>query len=116
MKIKIVLVDDHTVVRQGLKALINSTSEFEVIGEAGTGRAAVAMARKLMPEVVVMDFAMPELNGLEATRQIATENPSVKILMLSCYQNEEYVRQVMDAGASGFLLKQTACNELLAAI
>src|SRR5262249_26993173 len=115
-KIGVLLVDDHTVVRQGLRALLNSEEDIEVVGEAENGRQAVVMARKLCPEVVVMDVAMPLLNGLEATRQILKSLPTTKVLVLTSYGDDECVQQLMQAGASGYLIKQTAANDLLKAI
>jgi DNA-binding NarL/FixJ family response regulator len=115
-KIAILLVDDHTVVRQGLRALLSAEEDMEVVGEADNGRVAVAQAKKTNPEVVVMDVAMPLLNGLEATRQILKMLPSAKILVLTSYGDDECVSQLMDAGASGYLIKQTAANDLIRAI
>ena len=96
-KITVVLADDHTVVRQGLKALLVAEGDIEISGEAGDGRQAVQMAKKLLPDVVVMDIAMPQLNGLEATRQITRAVPSAKVLVLSSYGDDEYVHGVEDA-------------------
>jgi|SRR5437899_4991302 len=115
-RIGVLLVDDHTVVRQGLRALIQSEQDIEVIGEAENGRQAVMQARKTPPDVVVMDVAMPLLNGLEATRQILKSVPSAKVLVLTSYGDDECVQQLMQAGASGYLIKQTAANDLLKAI
>ncbi|HET7625144.1 MAG TPA: response regulator transcription factor [Verrucomicrobiae bacterium] len=115
-KISLLLVDDHTVVRQGLRALLNPEEDIEVIGEAENGRVAVQMARKTPPDVVVMDVAMPLLNGLEATRQILKTVPSAKILALTSYGDDDCVQQMTEAGVSGYLLKQTAANDLLKAI
>ena len=115
-KITIILADDHTVVRQGLRALLAAEQDVEVVGEAETGRQAVQMARKLLPDVVVMDIAMPILNGLEATRQITKEVPSTRVLVLSSYGDDEYVRQLTEAGAAGYLIKQTASEDLMTAI
>lgn len=115
-KITVLLVDDHTVVRQGLRALLQSEGDIEIVGEAETGREAVQLAKKLLPDVAVIDIAMPLLNGLEATRQITHEVPSTKVLILSSYSDDEYVRQLTDAGATGYLVKQTAANDLLKAI
>ncbi len=115
-KIGVLLVDDHTVVRQGLRALLKSEEDIEVIGEAENGRQAVMAARKTPPDVVVMDVAMPLLNGLEATRQILKLVPTAKVLVLTSYGDDECVEQLMQAGASGYLIKQTAANELLKAI
>ena len=115
-KITVLLADDHTVVRQGLRALLIVDGDIEIVGEAETGRQAVFMAKKLMPDVVVMDIAMPLLNGLEATRQITKQLPNTKVLVLSSYSDDEYVQQLTEAGASGYLVKQTAANDLLKAI
>ena len=110
------LADDHTVIRQGLRALLSAEEDLEVIGEAENGRQAVALARKSPPDVVVMDVAMPLLNGLEATRQIIRNHPSTKVLVLTSYGDDECVSQMMKAGATGYLIKQTAANDLLKAI
>lgn len=115
-KITVLLVDDHTVVRQGLRALLAVEGDIEIVGEADTGRQAVAMAKKLLPDVIVMDIAMPLLNGLEATRQITKQLPASKVLILSSYSDDEYVQQLTEAGAAGYLVKQTAANDLLKAI
>lgn len=115
-KIGVLLVDDHTVVRQGLRALLQSEEDINVIGEAENGRQAVVMARKTPPDVVVMDVAMPLLNGLEATRQILKLVPTSKVLVLTSYGDDECVQELMQAGASGYLIKQTAANDLLKAI
>jgi DNA-binding NarL/FixJ family response regulator len=115
-KISVLLVDDHTVVRQGLRALLSAEEDMEVVGEAENGRQAVMLAKKTTPDVVVMDVAMPLLNGLEATRQILKMLPSTKVLVLTSYGDDECVSQLMDAGASGYLIKQTAANDLLRAI
>jgi DNA-binding NarL/FixJ family response regulator len=115
-KIRILLADDHTVVRQGLRALLAAEPDIEVVGEAENGRQAVELARKLTPDVVVMDIAMPVLNGLEATRQILRALPQTKVLVLSSYSDDEYVLQVTEAGAAGYLVKQTAAHDLLKAI
>lgn len=110
------LADDHTVVRQGLRVLLEAEPDITVVGEAETGRQAVQLARKLAPDVIVMDIAMPNLNGLEATRQISREVPDARLLVLSSYNDEEYVHQVTEAGASGYLLKQTAATDLIKAV
>ena len=115
-KIGVLLVDDHTVVRQGLRALLRAEEDMEVLGEAENGRQAVALAKKNPPDVVVMDVAMPQLNGLEATRQILKLMPNTKILVLTSYGDDECVEQLMHAGAAGYLIKQTAANDLLKAI
>ncbi len=115
-KIKVLLADDHTVVRQGLRALLQAEPDIETIGEAETGRQAVELTRTLKPDVVVMDIAMPMLNGLEATRQILKSVPRTRVLILSSYSDDEYVYQLSEAGAAGYLLKQAAIVDLVTAI
>ena len=115
-KIALLLVDDHAVVRQGLRALLEAEGDMVVVGEADDGREAVVLAKKTFPDVVVMDVAMPGMNGLEATRQIVRNVPSAKVLVLTSYGDDDYVAQLMGAGATGYLLKQTAATDLLKAI
>ena len=115
-KIAVLLVDDPAVVRQGLRALLEAEGDLTVIGEAENGREAVAVARKTFPDVVVMDVAMPGMNGLEATRQILRSLPATKVLVLTSYGDDDYVTQLIEAGATGYLLKQTAADDLLKAI
>jgi len=115
-KVRVLLADDHTVVRQGLRVLLEAEPDITVVGEAETGRQAVQLAKKLTPDVIIMDIAMPNLNGLEATRQIAKEVPTARLLVLSSYSDDEYVHQVTEAGASGYLLKQTAATDLIKAV
>jgi DNA-binding NarL/FixJ family response regulator len=115
-RIAVLLVDDHAVVRQGLRALIEAEGDMVVVGEAENGRQAVAQTKKLLPDVVVMDVAMPGMNGLEATRQIVRNVPSAKVLVLTSYGDEDYVAQLLEAGAIGYLVKQTAAADLLRAI
>src|SRR5689334_1937326 len=115
-KIRVLLADDHVVVRQGLRALLAVEEDIEIVGEADNGRQAVQLVRTQNPNVVVMDIAMPVLNGLEATRQITRANPATKVLILSSYSDDEYVQQLTEAGAAGYLVKQTAANDLLKAI
>jgi len=115
-KISIVLVDDHVVVRQGLKALLNAEPDLEVVGEAENGQQAVTLVREKTPDVVVMDVAMPQMNGHTATRQILKANPSSRILVLSTYTSDECVTELLHVGAKGYLMKQTASNELCQAI
>lgn len=112
----ILLADDHTILRSGIRSLLEDEPGLSVVGEAEDGRTAVAMACQLKPDVVVMDIAMPLLNGLEATRQIKTQCPEVKVLILSMHDNEEYIRQVLEAGAMGYILKDAAARELINAI
>jgi two-component system response regulator NreC len=115
-KIRVLLADDHTILRDGIRALLEDQSDMEVIGEAEDGQATVKMVAKLKPDVVVMDIAMPLLNGLEATRQIQRDYPQVKVLILTMHENEEYIRQVLAAGALGYVLKDAAARDLLGAI
>jgi DNA-binding NarL/FixJ family response regulator len=112
----ILLADDHTVVREGLRALLETTDDIEVAGEATTGREAVELARTLRPDIVLMDVAMPKLNGCEATRQILLDNPAAKVLVLSASSDDERVAQLVAVGAMGFLEKQSSGQNLLRAI
>ena len=114
--ITVLLAEDHMVVREGLKKLLESEDDLEVIGEAETGRQAVEMTRKLHPAVVVMDIAMPLLNGLEATRQILKQAPATKVLILSAHSDDPYVDTALEYGARGFLLKQSSAHSLSRAI
>jgi DNA-binding NarL/FixJ family response regulator len=104
------------VVRQGLRALLTTEEDIEVVGEAETGRQAVEMAKQLHPDVVLMDIVMPSLNGLEAARQITRQIPECKVLILSSYGDDEYVQRLTEVGATGYLIKQTAADDLLKAI
>ncbi len=115
-KISVLLVDDHTVVRQGLRALLSLEEDIEVVGEAENGRQALQMAAKTTPDIVLMDVVMPLMNGLEGTRQMIKNVPSAKVLVLSSYSDDDYVQQLTAVGASGYLTKQTAGNDLLLAI
>jgi DNA-binding NarL/FixJ family response regulator len=114
--ITVLLAEDHTVVREGLRTLLEAEGDIQVVGEAATGREAVELARKLRPAVVVMDIAMPVLNGLEATRQIRKTLPDAKVLILSAHSDDAYVEQVMALGAAGYLLKQTSAHVLSKAV
>jgi DNA-binding NarL/FixJ family response regulator len=114
--IKTLLADDHTIVREGLRSLLLADSEIQVIGEAHNGREAVEMTLRLRPDVVVMDIAMPLLNGLEATRQILAAVPATKVLILSAHSDDAYVDRVIAVGAVGFLIKQTSAQVLAKAI
>ncbi|MFM8393144.1 MAG: response regulator [Acidobacteriota bacterium] len=112
----VLLVDDHAVVRQGFRMIISAEPDFEVIGEASNGREAVSAAELLQPDIVLMDVSMPELNGIEATRRIVTIAPRTRILALSMHRDSVYVREILRAGASGYLLKEAGDHDLLTAI
>lgn len=114
--ITILLAEDHVIVRQGLCALLNADKSFRLVGEARNGREAVEMVLTLKPDVIVMDIAMPILNGLEATRQILTANPAAKVLILSAHSDDAYIERMSLAGVSGFLEKQTSAEILTKAI
>jgi len=116
MSIRILLADDHTLMRQGLRHILESHPEFEVVAEASSGIEAVEAARRHKPDVAVVDIAMKELNGIEATEQILKNSPSTAVLILSMYSDERYVRRAVKAGARGYLLKNSAGDELLQAI
>lgn len=116
MSIRIILADDHKIVREGLRALITKKPEIEVVAEVGDGRKAVQLARKLLPNAVIMDIGMPDLNGIEATRQIMAEAPGVKVIALSMHSDRRLVAEIFKAGASGYLLKDCAFEELTTAI
>jgi DNA-binding NarL/FixJ family response regulator len=109
-KIRILLADDHTILREGIRSLLEDEPDMVVIGEAEEGQAAVRLALQLEPDVVILDIAMPLLNGLEATRQIKHQKPDIKVLILTMHENEEYIRQLLAAGAQGYILKDTAAR------
>jgi len=115
-RIRILLADDHGVVRQGFKMILSAQSDMEVVGEAANGREAIALADELKPDVVVMDVAMPELNGIEATRRIAQADSHARVLALSMHKDSVYVREVLRAGARGYLLKDSGPNDLVSAV
>src|SRR2546428_8289061 len=115
-KIRVLLVDDHTVVRQGLRRILETDEEIEIVGETGDGRSAADMAQRLHPNVVVMDIALPELNGIEATRQIMKRNEGTKVLILTMHSDDVCVRQSLKAGARGHLLKDSEDLDLLKAV
>jgi DNA-binding NarL/FixJ family response regulator len=115
-KIRVLLADDHALVRQGLKMILAAQPDMEVVGEAANGREAVEMVERLRPDIVVMDVAMPELNGIEATRRIATVTPNARVLALSMHKDSTYVREILRAGARGYLLKDSFDTDLLAAV
>jgi DNA-binding NarL/FixJ family response regulator len=115
-KITVLLSDDHTLVREGLRALLEKTEDIQVVGEASNGQQSVREAKRLKPDVVLLDISMPLLNGLEAARQITKEVPSAKVLILSAYTDDAYIEHAVEAGAAGYLMKETAGEDLLRAI
>jgi two-component system, NarL family, response regulator NreC len=115
-KIRILLADDHPMVRSGLIKLLEPYKEFVVVGEAGDGEEAVAMTKKLEPDIVIIDLSMPKLSGIEATKLIRKNNPTTKVLVLTMHDNEEYVYQIFKCGAGGYMLKNTGKDDLAAAI
>ena len=115
-RLRVFLADDHAIVREGLRALLQRQPGIEVVGEASDGREALAEIERTRPDVIVMDIAMPHLNGLEATRRVRTLVPDARVLILSMYDDAEYVQQILDAGATGYVLKGSASNELLDAL
>ena len=116
MSIKILIADDHRIMRSGLRSLLDKEPDMEVVAEAENGRMTVQLARKLSPDVVIMDITMPDLNGIEASRQILSEAPDVKVVALSMHSGEQFVAGMLGAGASGYLLKDCALGELCLAI
>ncbi len=115
-KITVLMAEDHLIVREGFRGLLKGESDLQIVGEAETGRQAVQLAKKLRPNVVVMDIAMPQLNGLEAARQIMKALPATRIIMLSAHSDDAYVEQATAAGAVGYLIKQTSSHDLCQAI
>jgi DNA-binding NarL/FixJ family response regulator len=116
MVIKIVLADDHQIVRQGLRTLLEAEPDMEIVAEADNGRTVLRLVQELKPQVVIMDISMPDLNGIEATRQIVAESPGVKVIALSMHSDSLFVLNMLKAGASGYLLKDCALEELTKAI
>ncbi|MBV8553486.1 MAG: response regulator transcription factor [Acidobacteriaceae bacterium] len=114
--VKVLLADDHTIVRQGLKLILAAHPDLEVVGEAANGKEAIELAQKLRPDIVVMDVAMPEVNGIEATRRMVQNEPRLKVLVLSMHKEAVYVREILRAGARGYILKDAIDTELLNAI
>jgi two-component system response regulator NreC len=114
--IRILLADDHSLVRHGFRMILAAQSDMEIVGEAGNGREAVELGEKLKPDVVVMDVTMPELNGIEATRRLIELSPRTRVLALSMHKDAVYVREILRAGARGYLLKDSADADLLAAV
>jgi len=115
-KLRILLAEDHKVVREGIKLLVNGQPDMEVIGEAGDGRDAIAKARELVPDIVIMDISMPDFNGLKATMKLKQVSPGIKILTLTRHTDDGYLQQLIGAGANGYVLKQSAPDELINAI
>jgi DNA-binding NarL/FixJ family response regulator len=115
-KLRILLADDHTVVRQGLRKVLEEREDWEVVAEAGDGREAVRQAEELKPDVAIIDIAMPLLNGIEATRQIVKRSPSTRVVVLTMHSDEAYVNQMLQAGAAGYLLKESADVDLIQAV
>jgi len=116
VKTTVLLVDDHKMMRDGLRVLLEQQSELQVIGEADNGRTALELTASLQPDVVVMDVGLPGLNGVEATRQLTTDHPKVKVVALSMHSDKRYVLEMLNAGAAAYLLKNSASDELLRAI
>jgi two-component system, NarL family, response regulator NreC len=116
MKIRILLADDHKILREGLKALLDKEPNLEIVGEAEDGRSTVRLAKELAPDVIIMDISMPLLNGIEAAHQIMTENSNIKIIALSMFGDQPFVKGMLQAGAMGYILKHSASRELLKAI
>ena len=116
MKTKIIIADDHKIMREGLKALIEKQPDMEVAAEARDGPEVTKLARKLAPQVIIMDIGMPEMNGIDATRQVLSENKDIKIIALSMHSDRRFVLEMLKAGASGYLLKDSAFEELVNAV
>jgi DNA-binding NarL/FixJ family response regulator len=115
-KLRVLIADDHAILREGLRALLSTTDDIEVVGEAADGREAITRAQALRPDLVIMDAAMPGLGGLEATLELRRTNPEIRILVLTQYEDREYIRRFLQAGVSGYLLKKSAGKELASAI
>jgi NarL family two-component system response regulator LiaR len=115
-KIRVLLAEDHVVVREGTRELIRREQDMEVVGEAGDGEEAIELATKLCPDVVIMDIAMPRVNGIEATRRIKELQPATAVLILTAYDNEQYIFALLEAGAAGYLLKNVRRSELIDAV
>ncbi|MFC2027105.1 response regulator [Chloroflexota bacterium] len=114
--IKVLVVDDHSIVRQGIRALLTMGTDIKVVGEATNGREAIEMALQLLPDVVVMDIAMPQMDGLEATRRLHKQNPSIKVVVLTQHDNREYILSSIKAGAAGCIPKHALATDLIAAV
>jgi DNA-binding NarL/FixJ family response regulator len=116
MSIRILLADDHGIIRHGLRSLLEKQSDLEVVGEAEDGRKALALVQQLVPDIVIMDITMPNINGVDATRQITAEFPHVKVIALSIHSNKRFVSDMLKAGASGYILKECLFDELIQSI
>lgn len=116
MKVRIAIVDDHAILREGLRHLLAAVSQFEIVAEAASGLSALSVAEAFRPDVMVMDIAMPDLNGIEATRQILARHPRTKVVILSVYSTFEHIHQAFSAGAAGYVLKESVGRELVDAI
>jgi two-component system response regulator NreC len=116
IKIRVLLAEDHTIVRKGLRSLLDDEADIEVVGEAADGREALDKAQALRPDLVIMDIAMPSLNGLEATRRIKKQLAGIKVLILTMHNDPAYILQILKAGASGYVVKQAAPEELILAV
>lgn len=115
-RIRVLIVDDHTLFRESLRSLLKSNNGIEVVGDVGDGVEAIAKAAQLQPDVVLMDIALPNINGLQATRRIKRKNPSLKVLALTMYETDQYIREMLRAGASGYVQKRAPAKELISAI
>jgi len=116
MKISILLADDHKILRDGIRALLEKEPDFDVIGEADSGRTVIELACELKPDVIIMDIGMPDINGIEATREILSRVPSIRVLALSMYSDKRFVVEMLNAGATGYLVKDCALDEMLSAV
>lgn len=116
MSIKVIIADDHKIMRDGLKSMLEKQRDVEIIAEASDGRTTVELAIKLKPDVIIMDIAMPDMNGIEATRQIIEKSPKIKVIALSMHSDKQFILEMLNAGASGYLLKDCASHELVNAI
>jgi RNA polymerase sigma factor (sigma-70 family) len=116
MEIKVLIVDDHKIMREGLRFLLKDKANIVVVGEAENGREAISLVSKLKPDIVIMDIAMPDLNGMEATKMIISDNPDTRVIALSSHSGKEFVTGMFKAGASGYLLKDCAFDELFDAV